>query len=1093
MKTKKITLLLTVFVVMIMTTAVLADDGVIRVNFQAANSPPPLRTGIVHLEDIGETYANRGNGYSYGWDDDETGEGRRRYMIGDCRLDGHVRGNGNTWEIALSNGSYLVNVAIGDPDYTGNFSFGLEGSNFNDPDSSDNYYIVEDIAVTVSDGKLTLDDTSGELKVCYIEIVDAAVGFPAKQTFPTEDPSMLAFPTAEGAARHLTGGRGGDVYHVTSLDWDGPGTLKWGLGSVYENHPRTIVFDVSGYIGCSNPTPGTGGIGCGGADGDMTINANNITIAGQTAPGKGITIRDHTTEITGSSNVIMRYLRFRLGDENKGTSTGADVITPEDNDGIMLDHLSVSWGIDGEMDSRRCGKFTTQWCIFAEPLHDTIHYELAPHGYLMSWRNLTDECTIHHNFFSSGVARHPTLGANELVDYGHLSDFRNNVNYNFGGTTKLGSTMHNFINNYYKYGPLSFDESNTLAVQNNIPYPWGYLSGNVWTSIDSRDAAECAAWTADNYEACSYNYAEGADRSDFEAFSEFSGNAPVTESAAAAYQSVMAGSGCSLVRDTVDERILNYAATSTAYMGGYEPGAVDSQSDVGGWDPYTGQSRPAGFDTDQDGMPDAWETALGLDPSDPDDRNDDEDGDGYTNLEEYLNELAGDVEPEPDYDAPTPDPMTFATAPYSTGSSSISMTATTATDVSGVEYFFTCTAGGGNDSGWQIDATYEDTGLSASTQYTYTVKARDMSAEQNETAASAAASATTDAAPLFDPIYINFQLDTAPVPSGYLVDGGYIYADRGNGQTYGWSSDMTGEARDRNDTADQRYDTLVHMKATWELEIPNGNYTIDLVMGDSANADMINDVDLEGVLLDDPDGLDNFDEFFDVSVTVTDGKLTICEQASANNAKICFIEIESDGGTIPDTTPPTPDPASFASAPAAISDTAISMTATTGSDASGPVEYLFTCTAGGGNSSLWQTSTSYTDTGLTPSTQYTYTVTMRDSLGNTGTASEGASATTDPAPALPAAPSSLSATAIAKTQIDLSWTDNATDETGFKIERSKRVNTSFAQIATVGSDVTSYSDTTVSKGTTYFYRVRATNADGDSAYSNEDSATTPKK
>jgi hypothetical protein len=172
------------------------------------------------------------------------------------------------------------------------------------------------------------------------------------------------------------------------------------------------------------------------------------------------------------------------------------------------------------------------------------------------------------------------------------------------------------------------------------------------------------------------------------------------------------------------------------------------------------------------------------------------------------------------------------------------------------------------------------------------------------------------------------------------------------------------------------------------------------------------------------------------------------------------------------------------------------MTATTGSDASGPVEYYFDETSGnpGGTDSGWQTSPSYTDSGLDPDTQYTYTVQMRDSqpTPNVGAASSPASATTDPPPNPPAAPSGLS-TAVATTQIDLSWVDNADNETGFKIEQSIRNNGSFSQIATVGADVTSFSDTTVRKGTTYFYRVRATNGDGDSAYSNEASATTPKK
>ena len=221
---------------------------------------------------------------------------------------------------------------------------------------------------------------------------------------------------------------------------------------------------------------------------------------------------------------------------------------------------------------------------------------------------------------------------------------------------------------------------------------------------------------------------------------------------------------------------------------------------------------------------------------------------------------------------------------------------------------------------------------------------------------------------------------------------------------------------------------------------------------------------------------------------------TVTMRDSLGNTGTASSGLSATTQAPPDTDPPTPNPATFASAPSADSSSAISMTATTGSDASGPVEYLFTETSGnpGGTSSGWQTSPSYTDSGLTANTQYTYTVTMRDSLANTGTASSPASATTDPAGSVPAAPSNLSATAISKTEIDISWTDNASDETGFKIERSDRNNFNFVQIATVGANVTSFSDTGLKKNTTYYYRVRATNANGDSAYSNEASAQTPK-
>jgi len=256
--------------------------------------------------------------------------------------------------------------------------------------------------------------------------------------------------------------------------------------------------------------------------------------------------------------------------------------------------------------------------------------------------------------------------------------------------------------------------------------------------------------------------------------------------------------------------------------------------------------------------------------------------------------ISAKVTGPPDTAAPTPDPMSFASPPAATGPGTISMTATAAGDESGVEYYFSCTAGDCRDSGWQSSTTYTDTGLSGGTQYTYTVKARDLSPNQNETAVSAGASVTIGSV-AFEPIFINFQPSTSPVSAGYLMDAGNTYGDRGNGYTYGWNVGITGDTRDRSAHSDQRYDTVIHMhkgsSKTWELEIPNGSYVVEILMGDPSFTDQVNNVLIEGTSVVDPDGQDNFDLHTGINVTVSDGKLTIVEAAGAYNSKLCYINI----------------------------------------------------------------------------------------------------------------------------------------------------------------------------------------------------------
>jgi predicted phosphodiesterase len=302
-------------------------------------------------------------------------------------------------------------------------------------------------------------------------------------------------------------------------------------------------------------------------------------------------------------------------------------------------------------------------------------------------------------------------------------------------------------------------------------------------------------------------------------------------------------------------------------------------------------------------------------------------------------------------DPPTPNPATFAVAPAADSDTAISMTATTGSDASGpVEYFFDETSGnpGGSDSGWQTSASYTDSGLTASTQYTYTVQMRDSAAPTpNVGTASSPASATTDATPD----------TTAPTP---------------NPATFAVAPAAIGE-------------TAISMTATTGSD-PSGpvEYYFNETSGNPGGTD--SGWQTSASYTD--SGLDDNTQYT-YTVQMRDSATPTPNVGAASNPASATTDAETD--------PPTPNPATFAVAPAADSSSAISMTATTGSDDSGPVEYFFDETSGnpGGTDSGWQTSSSYTDSGLDADTQYTYTVQMRDALSNTGAASSPASATTN--------------------------------------------------------------------------------------------------
>lgn len=426
------------------------------------------------------------------------------------------------------------------------------------------------------------------------------------------DTNIIAFPGAEGAGKFTKGGRGGDVYHVTTLEDSGPGSLRAGIKSI--KGPRTIVFDICGMIRLKT---------------DLRINDESyLTIAGQTAPGKGITLADRALKIKKSRHIIVRYLRIRLGDENKSAGTGPDCITVDYDDHIILDHLSLSWGIDGNGDFRGLKHSTVQWSIFSEALHDSgLHREKA-HAMCTSFRDSEGFATLHHNIYATSRNRHPSTSGGSQV-----FEFCNNLDFNWTTGHNISGEKFNLINNYYKAGPMMKPKL-PLQYKTKEPQPVsrGYFSGNYFDGLPDK-------YNHDNFSAMNYN-AFGSKytrttRKFFEVSKRFdAGRFRLTniQTAKEAYQSCLKKSGCSLVRDTVDERLIKTIIDKTGKV-------IDSQNEVGGWDMYPSVVRPAGFDTDQDGMPDSWELRMGLNPNDPADGKKDHNRDGFTNLEEYIDSL----------------------------------------------------------------------------------------------------------------------------------------------------------------------------------------------------------------------------------------------------------------------------------------------------------------------------------------------------------------------------------------------------------------------------------------------------------------------
>ena len=497
-----------------------------------------------------------------------------------------------------------------------------------------------------------------------------------------------AFPGAEGHGRYVTGGRASNgstkVYHVTNLNDSGTGSLRWALS---QSGPRTIVFDVSGYIDLKSA---------------ISI-PSNTTIAGQTAPYPGITLRYFTLANDGDdkSNIIIRFIRIRRS-QVKDISDSADAIWFRKESRIIIDHCSFSWSIDEVASCYDNADFTMQWCTIAESLTNPGHSKGA-HGYGGIWGGKL--ASFHHNIIAHVTNRAPRFngaryqwsGYNKSQKYKQYNwknyvqaenvDLRNCLMYNYQSGNACyggpGGGYVNIANNYYKAGPSAksnkrvtqitvgssdnstpsaltgmtsryFIEGNyvTAAGSNAANYDWSgvsYDSGTITVNGEhySKDPNHLYGDTA--------TYTTHTDGKDYVKI-KLTDPCPIgevtTHVAESAYEKVMAYGGASLYRDAVDARYMEEIASGTATYTGPVTGKAgqldfindpegDKKDNYPSYPDLESNTRPTDFDADGDGMADVWEQANGGD-LDPNAYTIDTKG-WYTNLEVYLNSLVEDI------------------------------------------------------------------------------------------------------------------------------------------------------------------------------------------------------------------------------------------------------------------------------------------------------------------------------------------------------------------------------------------------------------------------------------------------------------------
>ncbi|NDW10236.1 polysaccharide lyase family 1 protein [Dysgonomonas sp. 520] len=436
---------------------------------------------------------------------------------------------------------------------------------------------------------------------------------------------MPAFPGAEGAGMYTTGGRGGEVYYVNTLEDSivgnketKEGSLRWCLK---RPGPRVIMFKVGGIIDLKSP---------------LSVPANT-TIAGQSAPGDGICISGNTVKLDGD-NIIVRYMRFRLGDKY---DVQDDALKASKKKNLIIDHCSMSWAVDECASFYDNENFTMQWCIISESLRASKHSKGA-HGYGGIWGG--QKATFHHNLLAHHDSRNPRMCGSRYSNEPELEkvDFRNNVIYNWGSNSAYGGEggQYNIVNNYYKPSKASSNRGRIFAA--NADDGKNKQEAGVWGQfyVDGNYVDGDIKVTENNMLGIN---AKGAHAISVMVLKEFSLAGVKTDSARDAYKKILLYGGASYKRDNTDARVVNevkkgLAPKRASHDAGTKPGLIDSQEDVGGWDVYSYQENEVPEDSDIDGIPDGW-----LESNYPGKKSTDFNEEGYTYLEVYLNQLVQNI------------------------------------------------------------------------------------------------------------------------------------------------------------------------------------------------------------------------------------------------------------------------------------------------------------------------------------------------------------------------------------------------------------------------------------------------------------------